>query len=63
MSDELKPCPFCGAVPTAHHIYNRGDREFVRCPTCLAHGPWVNINNTCPIAAWNRRADTKEEQP
>ena len=63
MSMELKPCPFCGVVPTLSQDYF--GRYDVRC-----------LNTVCEImpstrvydkledatAAWNRRAEANECQ-
>jgi len=55
MSEELKPCPFCGwTKPVIEHIegtYN------VECPDCASAGP-LEDSRAQAIAAWNRRADT-----
>ncbi len=51
MSEELKPCPFCGGEAT-HSVGKKGDGSdwhYVECIVCggMAESP----------AAWNRRAD------
>ena len=70
MSDELKPCPFCGgekmmAFPpncTKDGPYNRGDnaQPIVRCMTCFAEAMGAAWDNTkaSVITAWNTRTDT-----
>jgi Lar family restriction alleviation protein len=49
MSDDLKPCPFCGAVPLP--VNTNG--SYVFCGECGADGP---VHLTEAIAAWNTRA-------
>lgn len=46
---ELKPCPFCGEVPTQ---LNAGG-SYVYCHGCNAEGPYRAVD---AIAAWNTRA-------
>lgn len=53
MSDQLKPCPFCGDVDTL----NRGD--FIECSNCLAESPFMPDGDV--IEAWNTRAATPDE--
>lgn len=43
MTEELKPCPFCGAKDS---LYNYGE---VICGNCGAEGPWKEGYT------WNRR--------
>lgn len=50
MSDELKPCPFCGSAV--------GPLDGMRCVLCIecgAESGW-QIDAQSAIAAWNRRA-------
>lgn len=54
MSNELKPCPFCGN--TDEDNFSIPDLERVSCDVCGAVGPFDGAD---PIAAWNKRA--KEE--
>ena len=50
ISDELKPCPFCGEKP----ILADG---FVECPKCFASNPTTeNCLQSEAIASWNKRA-------
>ena len=53
LTDELKPCPFCGMQPEDPDV---GD-YFVECPRCGVQGPVGNEDGR-PIAKaeWNRRA-------
>lgn len=50
MSEELKPCPFCGTAPTAKSI--SAGMSQVECEPC---GIWIDGFNTEVHAAWNRR--------
>jgi Lar family restriction alleviation protein len=50
MSDDLKPCPFCGVVPLPVNTIG----SYVFCGECGADGP---VHLTEAIAAWNTRAD------
>lgn len=53
MSEELKPCPFCGHDANVFGV--RGIVEVV-CPNCQAStGPRLSAQHA--IADWNRRAD------
>jgi Lar family restriction alleviation protein len=52
MSDDLKPCPFCGVVPLPVNTIG----SYVFCGECGADGP---VHLTEAIAAWNTRADVK----
>lgn len=57
MSDELKPCPFCGGTSI------RIDPAFIAEPTafcddCGCEGPGA-ANTGAAIAAWNQRTDTR----
>ena len=72
MSEELKPCPFCGRdnammlPPTCRPEtpYNAADRLFpiVRCGSCCAEvsGDNEDYRGASAIAAWNRRAPSPE---
>lgn len=57
MSDELKPCPFCGGVHV--EIVNQGSRpddpHVVQCDDCDASASGMSVGEA--IAAWNRRAE------
>lgn len=56
MSEELKPCPFCGRG----HLFsssNQADMEFVGCDDCGAEGP--AREGLEAIAAWNTRAPVR----
>lgn len=53
MSEELKPCPFCGGKNI--HIWNT-NTPYVQCYDCLASTACGNTNEEA-IKIWNRRAD------
>jgi len=61
MSEELKPCPFCGGHPTPDYSAIIGeDKYHFHCQSadCPA---WPNVSGDTEesaIAAWNTRADT-----
>ena len=59
MSQELKACPFCGAIPDENDV---GD-YFVECPSCGITGPLGSKESLSSSAeAWNRRAtDPRDE--
>jgi hypothetical protein len=54
MSEELKPCPFCGADNPNCWASIRGAWE-ARCRSCLVSTP-LSASEADAIAAWNRRA-------
>lgn len=57
MSDELRPCPFCGGVHV--EIVNQGSRpddpHVVQCDDCDASASGMSADEA--MAAWNRRAE------
>ena len=57
MSDELRPCPFCGGVHVEN--VNQGSRpddpHVVQCDDCDASASGMSVGEA--IAAWNRRAE------
>ena len=68
MSEELKPCPFCGGTSplvfprtcNKDTPYNPADRAFpiVRCSGCYGEAAGSNWSEPATaIAAWNRRTD------
>lgn len=52
MSDDLKPCPFCGGIKVL--LVDIAEVYSVRCQ-CNAEGPY-EFTPAEAIAAWNRRA-------
>ena len=62
MSDDLKPCPFCGCtlVDCDDVTDNNGNSGWhVYCPQCFCDGPGMDCKADA-IAAWNRRASDAE---
>lgn len=60
MSEELKPCPFCGGLPdkTPQSVgYARNEEFCIWCQPCLVEGPHKH-NEQEAIKAWNTRAKT-----
>lgn len=69
MSDELKPCPFCGEAEVAMNGFLKEDftdidgieppvrtpTYWASCPTCRATGG-DEIEEAAAVALWNRRA-------
>jgi Lar family restriction alleviation protein len=73
MTDDLKPCPFCGSIDVEAIMHERKAKEieimdFVVCHNCKAHGP--TFVKSVPIsvyemmklcdeaaAAWNHRVE------
>lgn len=57
MSDELKPCPFCGGEAhidgTSWRPTDGAEVAWVTCKRCDAYGPTLPLKEA--IAAWNRR--------
>ena len=67
MSEDLKPCPFCGSTD----LHMQDVDRFLQCYNCDATGPWhIDQTEAEAVAAWNRRADPiarleawREEKP
>jgi Lar family restriction alleviation protein len=56
MSNELKPCPFCGSTRLGTEW--DGFSRRVRCYDCIATGPVSQKDRDGAVEAWNkRRAD------
>lgn len=66
MSDELKPCPFCGAPAELEQCDTEGPREFrwtVGChdDECIGYQSLTTYDRQITaVAAWNRRAAAPE---
>ncbi|WP_339077859.1 Lar family restriction alleviation protein [Acetobacter sp. AC2005] len=59
MSEELKPCPFCGATNSHLQLsYIGGEVFFVTRNECITEGPARKIQSEA-ITAWNTRAGEK----
>lgn len=59
MSEELKPCPFCGSTKASYDNdcgYDGGFWEWIACDECGA-----KVQGKNPEALWNRRTVVKEE--
>ena len=56
MTEELKPCPFCG-----EEVEWREDKEDIYCPAC--EGAWRSIHwlENSTIHTWNRRSENDEK--
>lgn len=52
MSNELKPCPFCGGE--AGIVHKSGSTLYVLCPVCYASQGYEETKAKA-ITAWNRR--------
>ena len=65
MSDELKPCPFCGGEPFLTGITISSAAPFARCGTCYAEVPGKNDDDSSQrlsaIKVWNTRTHTPLE--
>lgn len=59
MSEELKPCPFCG---NTDEVYGVGDRQGTYCDNCGADGPSY-VREGKPVAVWNDRHTPAELEP
>lgn len=57
MTDELKPCPFCGG-----EAVNNFDGECyeISCELCFSGTDWFEIEDVA-ISAWNRRAEPENK--
>jgi len=56
MSDELKPCPFCGGEASIRIDTSHSTACLIGCATmgCFGHEQWEETEAEA-IAAWNRR--------
>lgn len=62
MSEELKPCPFCGSFA---QLVSEGKWHWVQCsnPNCYTI-PWLDLGISGAIEVWNTRPieDSLQEQ-
>lgn len=58
MSEELKPCPFCGGAAVIRKEYPAGgmggNGYYVGCPNCHMDGPF-DLGYSGAVEAWNAR--------
>lgn len=55
MSEELKPCPFCGEIPVVN-VFNDGYFDYARISCCHLMFEWCGYNVEENLKnAWNRR--------
>ena len=60
MSDEIKPCPFCGSGNVYVEQIGRGGYFNICCGSCLANVPLSGSRETA-VAAWNSRAIDRDK--
>lgn len=53
MSEELKPCPFCGGEALANRDIVEADEWSIDCGVCSVYV--TGADEAAAIAAWNRR--------
>lgn len=67
MTDELKPCPFCGGEPTEHAIephthamqfndFKMPDHEGSHVIECACGAGFIDDTRDAVVARWNTRA-------
>ena len=62
MSEELKPCPFCGCESERLEMKTRDDGfYFVYCPCCGAQSAAV-INKETATSSWNWRIQENDDE-
>ena len=61
MSDELKPCVFCGRLNWRLWENPSTMAQQIECVSCGARGPLTVPHRDPAIAAWNRRVPAKGE--
>ena len=60
MTDELKPCPFCGGDDL--EVTDMDGDHYVLCHGCALEAPFHDSRAEA-VAAWNRRAAIAAPQP
>ena len=55
MTDELKPCPFCGSMPMPYGKFVRDYMWGFRCSGCPTKISMINDDEQEAIKAWNKR--------
>ena len=56
MSEELKPCPFCGGEAVKEYDSDWGIVvRCLECPAIMTESPYLGVLN--PIEAWNTRSE------
>ena len=59
--EELKPCPFCGAIPKVNHLdYPFIEIWFVKCENCSAEINNPRSTEQEALKDWNRRFGEKQ---
>ncbi len=56
MSNELKPCPFCGAKPLMYDLLDTHGGFSIECPTDGCDAEKMKRTKEAAISAWNTRA-------
>ena len=58
MSEELKPCPFCGGTASEKWAEGGAAINWYACDDCGAKGPWTRIGHDgSGMRNWNTRSD------
>lgn len=57
MSEELKPCPFCGDKAVQKDMDTPFKNGWIGCPKCHCFIDWIKNGKPQAITAWNTRAD------
>lgn len=57
MTDQLKPCPFCGGSNVGYEGVVRSLKGVVFCEDCGAFGPHPAYDALTPTPEWNTRAE------
>jgi Lar family restriction alleviation protein len=63
MSEQLKPCPFCGGSVTHYMAIPGHDGSYIQCDGCdlttpNASGATAAVADAAAVRYWNTRADT-----